>query len=522
MSQQFTNSYDVVVYNSHSRYSTHPDCLATMATLLGLDAASVDRCRVLELGCATGGNLLPMAEALPGSQFVGIDLSPRQIDIGQKVAAAMGLHNLRLEARSILDVEPSFGTFDYIICHGVYSWVPEKVRDKILSICRHNLAPGGVAYVSYNTLPGWHLRAPVREMMLYHVRDVADPREWAAQARSGLEFLIRAAPEPDGLWAQLLREEAKLVREREDHYIVHEHLEEENHPVYFHQFVEQARAHGLQYLAEAQVHTPLSSFPPEVQETLRNLSDDLIQLEQYMDFLRNRQFRRTLLVHAEEKVVRAARPEVVSSLYAAALARPMSEQPDVCSQAVEEFRNAEAAVSTNNPLTKAALVELAEAWPRALPFEEVCTAARRRLGTTAADLSALEARQRLAPMLVQLFLSNLVGLHVHAPSFVTRRSDRPRTTPLIQFQARTGAPVVNRLHREVPINALDRAVLSVLDGNRDRRGVVQAVAESVRGRRLDLRGDGQALTDPAEARAAVDEGLDACLGRLGKLAVLVG
>jgi methyltransferase-like protein len=400
--------------------------------------------------------------------------------------------------------------------------VPAKVRDKILSICQHNLAPQGVAYVSYNTLPGWHLRAPVREMMLYHIRDVADPREWAAQARSVLELMIRAAPDPDGLWAKLLREEAELVRRRQDHYVVHEHLEEENHPVYFHQFVEHAQAHGLQYLAESQIHTPLSSFPPEVQETLQNLSDDLIQLEQYMDFLCNRRFRRTLLVHAEAKVARQARLEVVSLLHAAALARPLSEQPDVCSTATEEFRNKEAAVSTNIPLTKAALVELAEAWPHALPFEEVCTATRRRLGTIAADLSALETRQRLASTLVHLFLSNLVGLHVHAPSFVTRCSDRPRTTPLIQFQARTGAPVVNRLHREVPINAMERAVLSVLDGNSDRRGVVQAVADSVRGGTLDLRRDGQALTDPAEACAVVDEGLDACFSRLGKLAVLVG
>ena len=215
MPEPFTNTYDLVVYDSHSRCSTHPDCLATLATLLGLESAPVDRCRVLELGCSTGGNLLPMAESLPGSQFVGVDLSTRQIDIGRQVVAALGLNNLHLEARSILDVEPSFGEFDYIICHGVYSWVPANVRDKILSICQHNLAAKGVAYVSYNTLPGWHLRAPIREMMLYHVRDLTDPREWAAQARAVLEFMTHAAPDPDGVWARILREEAEVLRRGE-------------------------------------------------------------------------------------------------------------------------------------------------------------------------------------------------------------------------------------------------------------------------------------------------------------------
>ena len=295
-----------------------------------------------------------------------------------------------------------------------------------------------------------------------------------------------------------------------------------NHPVYFHQFVEHARAHGLQYLAEAQTHTTLTIFPADVQETLQSLSGDLIQLEQYVDFLRNRGFRRTLLVHAEAKIARAARPEVVSLLHAAALARPVSAQPDVCSTTTEEFRNEDAAiVSTNMPLAKAALVELAEAWPRVLPFEEVCAAARRRLGAAAAASSPEEVRLLLARSLVHLFLSNLVGLHVHAPSFVTRCGDRPRTTPLIRFQARDRAPVVNRLHREIPINAMDRAVLSVLDGESDRPGVVQAVTEGVLAGTLDLRRDGRPLTDPEEVRAAVNGELDACFDRLAKLAVLV-
>jgi cyclopropane fatty-acyl-phospholipid synthase-like methyltransferase len=146
-------SYDEVPYESHPFPQTHPDRLATIATLLGLRPPPVQRCRVLELGCAAGGNLIPMALGLPQSSFVGIDLSAVEVAEGQQLIAQLGLKNVQLRHLSILDAGPDLGRFDYILCHGVYSWVPTAVQDKILDVCKHNLSPHGVAYVSYNTLP---------------------------------------------------------------------------------------------------------------------------------------------------------------------------------------------------------------------------------------------------------------------------------------------------------------------------------------------------------------------------------
>src|SRR5262245_7964121 len=237
MSTPEASSYDKVPYDARPRYATNPDCLATLATLLDVNPTPVDRCRVLELGCATGGNLFPLAEAHPQSQFVGIDLSPVQIEAGRQVARALGMTNLRLEAKSILDVEPEFGEFDYVIAHGVYSWVPALVRDKLMSICKKNLAPNGVAYISYNTYPGWHLRAGVRDMMNFHVQALDDPQKKVQQARALLDFMIENAPEPDGIWQRVMQDEANVVRPVGDYYLFHEHLEEENHPVYFYQFM---------------------------------------------------------------------------------------------------------------------------------------------------------------------------------------------------------------------------------------------------------------------------------------------
>src|SRR5579884_2024888 len=192
MSHASPTSYDDIPYVSNPFLQSHPDRLATIATLFGLSIIRVDRCRVLELGCASGGNLLPMAQSFPESTFIGIDYSARQIADGQKFVEKLGLKNVQLKCLSILDITPEFGSFDYIICHGVYSWVPPPVQEKILDICRRNLTPNGIAYVSYNTYPGWHMRGMIRDMMLYHASHFTEPLTKVRQARALLDFLAQA------------------------------------------------------------------------------------------------------------------------------------------------------------------------------------------------------------------------------------------------------------------------------------------------------------------------------------------
>src|SRR5687768_14514491 len=144
--QTLQTTYDKVPYNSVAFVQTHPDRLATIATFLGMDPAPVEHCRVLELGAASGGNLIPMAATLPESEFVGLDFSLRQVKVGQAAIETLGLTNVTIRHMNILEVTPELGQFDYIIAHGVYSWVPPQVQEKLLEICRQNLAPHGVAY----------------------------------------------------------------------------------------------------------------------------------------------------------------------------------------------------------------------------------------------------------------------------------------------------------------------------------------------------------------------------------------
>jgi len=233
------SSYDQIPYTSHAFPQTHPDRLATTARIFRLSPPDVAACRVLELGCASGGNVIPIAFNFPGSEFVGIDLSRHQVEEAQHAIHALGLRNIRVEQASIMEIDDSWGQFDYIICHGVFSWVEADVQDRILTIAARNLSPEGVAYISYNTYPGWHMREMVRHMMRYHAEQFDQPQEQVDQARALLTFLASASSDM-GPYNQLLTSEAERLSGSPDSYLFHEHLERTNLPIYFHEFIERA------------------------------------------------------------------------------------------------------------------------------------------------------------------------------------------------------------------------------------------------------------------------------------------
>jgi methyltransferase-like protein/2-polyprenyl-3-methyl-5-hydroxy-6-metoxy-1,4-benzoquinol methylase len=468
-------SYDAVPYSVSAFAQTRPDHLATIATLFGMRPAPADGCRVLELGCALGGNLIPMALASPGSRYVGIDLSLRQIDEGRKMVRELGLGNIQLEVKSILDVDDSFGQFDYILTHGVYSWVPPQVQEKILEISRRNLAPQGVAYVSYNALPGWHARAAVREMLWYHTAALADPAERVKAARGLLAFLAKAMPEQLPGYGALVRQELDVLTRTPDSYLLHEHLEEYNEPLYFHQFADRAARAGLQYLGEAQVATMFAGrFGAATERVLRQISADLLHMEQYMDFLRNRMFRQTLLCHADVKLDYALRPESVMGLRVASQAKAVLGPDDLRSAEAAQFRvgGVGPTLTTREPLMKAAMLRLAAAWPLPIFFPELLAAAREDSGTPAGtDAGATE----LAARLLNCFGSGLVELSISPPPYVLRAGDRPVASPYARLRAAQAPRVVNMRLESVDLADRPREILRLLDGRHDRAALLAVI-----------------------------------------------
>jgi methyltransferase-like protein/SAM-dependent methyltransferase len=506
------SSYDDVPYASFPFAQTHPDRMATLARLFGLQPPPLATCRVVELGCASGGNLIPMAIAMPQAEFFGVDLSPVQVAEGQAVIDALGLRNIRLLAMSIADVDARLGGFDYLLTHGVYSWVPNAVQEKILAICAEQLAPNGVAYVSYNTLPGWRMRGMIRDLMRYHALPFARPEERVGQARAILDFLARWVPTENNAYGLLLKSELEALRRQPDYYILHEHLEDTNEPLYFHEFAERAGRHGLQYLAEAEFGTMLASnFPAEAGETVRRIAPDVIRQEQFMDFLRNRTFRQTLLVRADAAVNRNVAPERIEALWVAGSLQPEGTLLLAEGELVS-FRAPAGSLRTPHAITKAATRVMAEQWPRALSIDEVFERSLKLLAADGAGLpvSPDAARSTLLSDLLQCYAAGLVELHGMASPFVVEPGERPRAHALARWQAAQGRPQLTSLrHQMVGVDENLRRLLPLLDGSRDRDGLFSVVRGWV----------SEGRQAPA---AAVRQRVDQAIGQLARAGLLIG
>jgi methyltransferase-like protein/SAM-dependent methyltransferase len=510
------NLYDEFVYPGHSIPQSHPDNLATLATLFGMTPAPVDHCRVLEIGCGDGGNLIPMAFALPDSRFVGFDLAARPIATGSARANVLGLKNIELHALDIMDVPADFGTFDYILCHGVYSWVPDAVKVKLLEICRQHLAPAGVAYVSYDTHPGGHLRGMLREMMLYHVREISDPAEKARQARALVKFLSEAKGSSDS-YGSYLREEWAGFTDRTDSDILHDELERNYSPIWFHQFMAHAREHGLQYLADAMFHTMNPrDLPAEAARVVREVAQrDNVIGEQYLDFLTCRFFRRTLLCHQDVPLDRALPPEKARAFYVASSAKTTAQGEDLRSDAVVEFKGGKGVgLTTSHPLAKTALALLGRIWPRALHFEQLLLRTRAALELPPSQDEAEQTREalKLGDVLLRTYAGGLVEFHVHPARFASQPGPRPMVSALVRLQAAEGDTITTPSHATVHLaDDLVREILKLLDGTRDLATVVGEIVARIESGEIPLQQNGAPLHNRESVWRAVTEKVDLTL-----------
>ena len=539
-----TNAYDAVPYESHPFKQSHPDRLATMATLFGMTPTPVEKCRVLELGCASGGNLIPMAYILPESHFVGVDFSGRQVLDGQNHIAALGLKNIELKQMNIMDVDSKLGLFDYIIVHGIYSWVPAAVQDKILQVCQDLLSPNGVAYISYNTYPGWHFRGIIRDMMLYHTASATEfdssrtqpsdggllntgaltgPPARARRARELMDFLAAAVPTENNAYGIMLQNEVQLVRNAQDSYFLHDHLEELNDPIYFHQFAERAASHGMQFLGEAEFSVMLSSnFGTQVHETLSRISNEIVRTEQYMDFVRNRAFRQTLLCRQGVVLNRNLKPQTLRPFFISI--RPLKVLPEVNLGSTEpqtfEMDN-NVTFNVGNPLTKATLQHLSKVFPCSVKFDDLVKIAMENVSAvTKQEYSFEVASEEIGRDLMQAFAVSMVALRSTPDPFVTAISDHPTSSALVRYQVQRQNHVTNLLHDATGVDILNRHIIELLDGSRTKAQLIDDVIKLIQAGKLNIQSDGVVLKVD-EAKQLLQEIIDQALQNLGRQAVLI-
>jgi methyltransferase-like protein/cyclopropane fatty-acyl-phospholipid synthase-like methyltransferase len=507
--------YDEVPYASKPFPQSQPQRLAALARLFGLTPPDVSRARVLEIGCAAGGNLIPLAALYPDAEFIGIDLSSVQIASGQARISRLGLKNIRLITQSIADVTRGLGQFDYIICHGVYSWVPAPVRDAILRVCSENLSEHGIAYVSYNVYPGWKLRSVLRDAMLFHGSTAQTAVEHVRLGRDFLNQLgdITNAGTPYG---QMLRHEAKQMAAAEDYYVAHEYLEANNEPCYVSEFLKRTDVFNLAFLTEADLHLTIAeNFGAETGELLRTLSGNgLERMEQYIDFLTGRTFRQSLLVR-KEQVGRIQRTLTPASLNGLQLSTRVATEPETDGDGRFVFRDAAGrTLTTSSNAVRSAVSHLASMRPSTSAVDElVAHAVNNGHDKEAAAADVCRA-------LFNMVLAGLAEVSTE-PFAAGRLVDKPKALRLARFDASEGSAwTTNVRHETVVLSPVQRAVLQSLDGTHDHDALSRAVHDLVKSGDIAFQRGGEPLVDPNDIGKAIDEHITVALENFRASALL--
>jgi SAM-dependent methyltransferase len=506
-----TNPYDAVAYPGHAFSQTHPAHLATIAHIHGMNPAPTATMRVLELGCGSGGNLIPMALQYSGAELVGIDLSGRAIARAKAEAAELGLANLAFHHLDIMAATTALGRFDYILVHGVYSWVPEPVRERIMALFGELLAPNGIAYVSYNALPGCRLRDIARDVMLFETRDIDDPIEKVSVARAAIKRFAEAT-DAETFHGAALRERAKQIEDIPDNVLYHDDLNPRARAFALHEVLAAAESHGLQFLAETSYPNNFGGARGPAQQVLRTIPpSEPLRQEQALDLLIGRCFRQTLLCRADVALHRGLSGFSFAPYHLAA--HVQDEKADEKRPGAVSFLFADGvSLAVDLPAAKGALRALGKTWPGNILYEELVALALREAGGSPDREREIE---RLNEALTAIYRAGLIELNLEPHRLATRISERPVASPLARRQALTSHEVTDLRHRAVALDGVVvRKFVSLLDGTRTPAMLLDEINAFLSEAHASGRGD------PALPKQATAAEVDMHLQDVARLALL--
>ena len=436
--------YDEVRYSSYPYALTHPDRLATVAALHGLPSPDPGTARVLEIGCGAGGNLLAMAAATPGLTALGIDLAHGPIEDARRLAEAAGVCNVEFRQADLMDVTGGeLGEFDYIVAHGVFTWVPEEARDALLAATYSHLAADGLAIISHNCYPGGYTRQALREMGLWYARDKeGGPAARAEHAQELYRFIYEDRGGTADWWGQLIENQGKAFAVGPLYRLVHDDLSDHWEPVWFAQFAERAAGHRLAYVGDSDLAHLLPRWLPDFAQTrVHELAGgDRIAIEQITDMLRCTFFRHSILCRDSRSPGEALQPSTLHTLHFG----PRGEEDEPPPEG----------------LLGSALALLRSRAPDTVAFAELRAA-------TGAD------PDELAQALLDGFTSELVMPHRSPLAAVDPTGvERPVASALARHQSTLGPQVTTRAYATVRMEEPPaRVLLQLLDGTRDRDAI---------------------------------------------------
>lgn len=459
-------AYDEVLYPSGPQARLHIDNLYLCAALNGYRPADVNRARVLEIGCGTGFNLLPMALESPNASFVGLDYAALPIRIGTEVAASLKADNLQLVCADISQPDLDLGQFDYIIAHGLYSWIPEPVRTGLWSFIARSLSPNGVFHVSYNALPGWYTTIAMRDF----IRTLS-PQEKNPRKRLDLVWEALGALASHADSEHLLALEATRIRSHSKEVLFHDEMGEFTQPFYLHDVMARAEGVGLRYISEADLRRPSGIDKYEdVSELLAKLvPDDPMYLRRARDFTSMRRFHDSLFTQADHKQQSFRRHEILERCWAYSDIRLVGRDADG-SHVFEHSKGLR--ITTKHPLLCALAGSLQSIAP-----QSVCLGEFWRMVAEDNPKVATQLAPQFWSIVIQLVESGALHLRLHQVPVANALEERPRVSPFCRVHAVWDNYATNAYHRSSSVpEGWQRAMLTLLDGSRDKAAIAQDLA----------------------------------------------
>lgn len=453
------DAYDAMPYASYPYPETNPLRLQGVAALYGLKPASPTKARILEIGCAEGVNIIGIAALFPHAECVGIDMSARQIETARRHATTLGLSNIKLEAISLCDIPHDWGQFDYIIAHGVLSWVAPPIQTKLMEMCRARLSPHGVAYISFNALPGWHMVRMLRDMMLFHTEGAPTPQAKATGARDILRIITAITAPRSTPYSAFLQSEQDEIKNKPDAYLLHDHLEENNHAFYLHEFVKLADEHALAYIADTDLTMQGKVNPPQEILPVLAATPDRVRQEQYMDFILCRRFRSALLCRNDAPLQPNIPPEILRTMHVLSLFKVETTQGGTKTYSVP----GKLAMNASDA-DMARLIELLDKkGGQSMPLAPFI------------DALPVTGQQAFLEKILLLVFAGGFTLLQEPMQHCSVLSARPVAFPLARYQASMQEWAMTQRMEVRALNMIERVALCHMDGYHDMSQIIEAV-----------------------------------------------
>lgn len=428
MSTSVQSSPTLDSYPAMSHPPGHPSVISATALLGGLRLSPIDTMRILEIGCSTGHHILPIAAAFPDAEITAIDLDATAIAEATRLADLAQLSNITFVCADLTKWQTPQKSFDFIIAHGVFSWVNDTAKSALLQLCQYALKPQGAAMISYNTQPGWALRQPLREMTLtLQQLDLAH-----GSADKALQWIEGALDSREDPYAQYLLETVRDTRAKGEQQLKFDDLAPVNDPCYFSQFFHWCDQAGLAYVGEADSTLPQTSLlSAAAKAQLQGLAGSPLLLEQMTDFLTGRTFRCSVICRKE----------------ATRAAASIEELGGLCIETLVPIP------TTGNATTDAFVHAITASEPSCLSLHDLVK-----------KTSGVSLRDALT-ITMQLLQLGMIRLR-NVPVLITEEMPESlRLSALNLDHIAHGKPIVDAFHRPCAVSPSDRVFLRPCDGS---------------------------------------------------------